>query len=242
MAAGLRAFIANALGFIADERASEALCGCSMSSKNPGDMYPIIQALGRIGGDKAVSCLDEVIKAGEYDTEIVRKDYRYEPRWEAGRFAILASTPEQIGSVKEAFAANKDKTVTAELAKLQPGIDLVESCKADAACYEKTLVDVNADWFAREKAAFEVARLKHGDLAAAEAISKAYKVRNPGARENLAWLPAHMLDAGVSCEGCVTALQGVLDAEKNSMDKTYQAAVIRARETIASLRPAGAEE
>ena len=240
--AGLRAVIANALGYIGDEKAAEALCGCSMTTKNPGDMFPIMEALGRIGGEKAVSCLDEVIKAGEYDTEVVMSDFKYEPRWDAARFAILAATPDQIPSIKEAMATNKDKKVAAELATWDAGIALVESCKDAADCYLKTLEDVNADWFAREKAAFAVARLKKGDVKAAEAISRAFKVRNPDARISMAWLPMQMLERGTECGACVEALQGVLNAEKGSMDATYQASVLRARETMAALRPAGAED
>ncbi len=240
-AAGLRAVIANALGFIGDEKASESLCGCVLSTDNPGDMFPIMESLGRIGGEKAVTCLNEVIKSGEYDTEIVLSDFKYTPRWDAGRFAILAAGPEQIASIKAAMATNKDAKVKEELSKWDAGIALVETCKTDAACYEKTLEDVDADWFAREKAAFEVARLKKGDVAAAEAISRAFKVRNPDARISMAWLPMRMLERGTECGGCVDALQGVLDSEKGSMDATFQASVLRARETMAGLRPAGSD-
>ena len=240
-AAGLRAVIANALGFIGDAKASESLCGCVLSTDNPGDMFPIMESLGRIGGETAVTCLNEVIKSGEYDTEIVLADFKYTPRWDAGRFAILAAGPGQIASIKEAMATNKDAKVKAELTKWDAGLALVESCKEDAACYEKTLGDVDADWFAREKAAFEVARLKKGDVAAAEAISKAFKVRNPDARISMAWLPMRMLERGTECGACVDALQGVLDSEKGSMDAKFQASVLRARETMAGLTPAGAE-
>lgn len=240
-AAGLRAVIANALGFIGDPKASDALCGCVVATDNPGDLFPIMESLGRIGGEKAVSCLNEVIKSGEYDTEIVLADAKYTPRWDAGRFAILAAAPEQIASIKEAMATNKDAKVKSELAKWDAGLTLVETCKADAACYEKALGDVDADWFAREKAAFEVARLKKGDVAAAEAISRAFKVRNPDARISMAWLPMRMLERGTECGACVDALQGVLDSEKGSMDAKFQASVLRARETMAGLRPAGTE-
>lgn len=240
-AAGLRAVIANALGFIGDEKASEALCGCSMSTKNPGDMFPIMESLGRIGGDKAVSCLNEVIKAGEYDTEIVVSDFKFEPRWDAARFAVLASSPSNIASVKEAMATNKDANVTKKLAQWDAGIAVVENCKDDVACYQKTLEDVNADWFAREKAAFQLARLDKGNVKSAEAIARAFKVRNPDARISMAWLPMHMLERGTECGACVDALQGVLDAEKGSMDAKLQASVLRARETMAALRPSDAE-
>jgi hypothetical protein len=120
-AAGLRAVIANALGFIGDEKASEALCGCTMSTKNPGDMFPIMESLGRIGGDKAVSCLNEVIKAGEYDTEIVVSDFKYEPRWDAARFAVLAASPSNIGSIKEDAAGRERRLVRPRESRLRGG-------------------------------------------------------------------------------------------------------------------------
>ncbi|MEM6294668.1 MAG: HEAT repeat domain-containing protein [Myxococcota bacterium] len=240
-AAGLRAVIGNALGFIGDEKASEAICTCALTSDNPGDKFPLMEALGRIGGAKAVSCLNDVIKTGVYDTEIVRKEFKLEPRWDGARFAILAATSAEIGSVKEAMAAaSADATVAKEMKAWEAGVAVLESCKEDAGCYQKTLDDVNADWFAREKAAFELARLKKGDVATAESISKAFKVRNPDARVSMAWLPMHMLEPGTKCGACVEAIQGVIDAEKSSMDAKYQASVLRARETMAALRPTGA--
>jgi len=245
-AAGLRGVIANALGFIGDPRPVAALCSCSMASKNPGDMHAIMQALGRIGGPEAVACLNEVVKAGEYDTEVVMSDFKYEPRWEAARFAVLAAGPGEVASIKEAIATNKDKKVTTETSKWDAGIALLESCKEDAACYRTTLEDVNADWFAREKAAFMVAKLKAGDVDSAVAVSKAFKVRNASARENIAWLPASMLESGTECAGCVEAFQSIIKAEINSLPgPEYLTGIVRARDTIAALRPAsdaGAQE
>lgn len=241
-AAGLRAVIANALGYIGDPKAAEAMCPCVLSTDNPGDMFPLMEALGRVGGPKAVECLTKVMATGKYDSDIVRKDFELEPRWDAGRFAILAATSAELPAVKAAIAAAKDEKVKTELTKWDAGIAVMESCKEDAACYMKTLTDVNADWFAREKAAFEVARLKKGDVAAAEAISKAFKVRNPDARISMAWLPVHMLEPGTECGACVDAIEKVLTAEKSSMDAKYQASVLRARESMAALRPAAASD
>jgi hypothetical protein len=99
----------------------------------------------------------------------------------------------------------------------------------------ETLGDTSADWFAREKAAFEVARTSPGDLGAAEAIAKAYKVRNPDARVTMAWLPSRMLE-DKKCPKCVDAWQEILEAEKLSMDATYQESVLRVRASIAQLQ------
>src|SRR5688572_465772 len=67
----IRAVVASALGFIGDPSAAEKLCTCAKNSKNPGDMFPIAEALGRMGGPKAVDCLVDVIKTAEYDPELV---------------------------------------------------------------------------------------------------------------------------------------------------------------------------
>ncbi|HET6584580.1 MAG TPA: HEAT repeat domain-containing protein [Nannocystaceae bacterium] len=233
--AGLRAVVANALGFIGDEKGIEPLCTCSTASKNPADMFPINEALGRIGGPKAVDCLVNVIKTGEYTKDAIAKaDLKYESRWESGRFAILAAGPDDVGKIKEAFAAQTDAAVKTELAKWGEGIKVLESCKTDKDCYLTTLRDSNADWFAREKAAYEVARLGDGDPKLALEIAKAYKVRNPDARVTMAWLPAKMMH-GKPCPECAAALQSVLDAEELSTDASYQAPVLMARDSIAKL-------
>ncbi len=240
--AGLRAFVAQALGFIGDERAVEPLCSCMHATHNPGDMWPIVQSVGLMGGDKAVDCLVDMLERGEYDPEyLTNSDFRYEVRWEGARFAILAASAENLPKVEKALADQTDPKVKEEIKKWQPGIDVVKACKADKACYLKTLKDSSADWFAREKAAVELARLAKGDKAVAVEISKAFKVRSPDARVTMALLPAWMLD-GQSCAECVEAFDKIIKAEKGSMDATMQLAVLTARNTMAKLRPkAGAE-
>jgi hypothetical protein len=239
--AGLRAVIANALGFIGDPKSVDTLCTCSTASKNPADMFPIHEALGRIGGTKSVDCLVNVIKTAEYTKDaIATADLKYEARWESGRFAILAAGPDDAAKIKEAMAAQTDAKVKSEMAKWSKGLEVLETCKTDKGCYEKTLQDATADWFAREKAAYELARLGDGDPKVALEIAKAYKVRNPDARLTMAWLPAKMLH-GKPCPECAAALQGVLDAEELSTDASYQAPVLMARDSIAKLGQDDAE-
>jgi len=224
-AVSLRAVTVHALGVIGDPKAAPAICRCLGVTRNPGDNFPMLEALGRMGGPEALSCLTETIRSGEYDSEIVEKGYEYEPRWEAARFAILAARPEDIGAVKSAMASNDDSTVKTELEKWQTGVGVLEECGADKDCYLKTLGRVDAFWFAREKAAFEVAHLAPGDLPAAEAIARAFKVRSADARVTMAWLPQRMLN-GTPCPTCVQAYQEVLDAERMSMDPQYQASLL----------------
>jgi HEAT repeat protein len=232
--ASMRAFVANALGLIGDPKPADALCSCVFATHNPGDMFFIVEALGRIGGDKALSCLLDVVKKGKYDADAVEKEFVFQPRWEAGRFAVLVAGPDDLPQVKQAFAAQKDARVKQELQAWEPGIELLERCKADRDCYLKDLRDQAADWFVREKAAYEVARLGAGDPKMAEEIAKAFKVRNPDARVTMAWLPAKMLD-GKPCPACAEAYQHVLEAEKVSMDAAFQLSVLTARANMARL-------
>ncbi|RMG96166.1 MAG: hypothetical protein D6705_11960 [Deltaproteobacteria bacterium] len=240
--AALRAIVAQALGFIGDERAVDALCSCVHATHNPGDMWPIVEALGRIGGKKATECLVDVLERGEYDPEyLTNSDFRYEVRWEGARFAIMAASPEDLPKVEAAIAAQTDPKVKEKIAQWQPGIDVVKKCKDDKACYLGVLKDTSAHWFAREKAAVELARLAKGDVEVATEIAKAFKVRSPDARVTMALLPAQMLE-GKSCAACVEAYQKVLEAEKGTMDAKMQLPVLVARYTMAKLRPSAAEE
>lgn len=234
--ASLRAFVANTLGLIGDPKGVEPMCKCINATHNPGDMFPITEALGRIGGEAAFKCLADVTKTGEYDPEALENsDFRYQIRWEAARFAILTAGPDQLPALKEALAgatANNVKKVGEELPKWDAGVKLLESCKADKACYLKTLQDQNADWFAREKAAYELARLAPGDKSVALELAKAFKVRNPDARVSMALLVPRVL-GDAKCPECAAALEDVMKGEKGSMDATMQLPVLTARTTVA---------
>lgn len=236
--ASLRAFVGNTLGLIGDPKGVAPLCKCVNATHNPGDMFPITEAMGRIGGEEAFKCLIDVTKNGEYDPEALDDSaFRYQIRWEAARFAILTAGPDNIPALQEALkaaAANGDKKIVAEMPKWEPGLKVLETCKADVACYKKTLDDQNADWFAREKAAYEVARLSPGDKAAALEIAKAFKVRNPDARVSMALLVPRVLK-GEKCPECAAALDDVMKGEKGTMDGTLQLSVLTARSSIARI-------
>lgn len=242
-AGNVRAVIANSLGLIGDEKAVAALCPCAKSTKNPGDMFPIAEALGRIGGTAAVDCLVDVIKTGEYDQEAVaNSDFVHQIRWEAARFGIHAAGADDIGKVKEAIeAASSEPKVAEEMKAWTSGIAVVEECKKDKECYLGKVKDASQDWIVREKSAIELMRLAPGDTAVAAEISKAYKVRNPDARVTMVWAAATMLgDGDTKCPECVDAIEGIMNAEKDSrLDKAYQLSVLSARYTIAKLRTPG---
>ena len=236
--ASLRAFVANTLGLIGDPKGVAPMCKCINATHNPGDMFPITEALGRIGGAEAFKCLAEVTKTGEYDPEALENsEFRFQIRWEAARFAILTAGPDDLPALQDALkgaAAGNDKKVAEELPKWDAGLKVLETCKADKACYLKTLQDQNADWFAREKAAFELARLAPGDKAVALELSKAFKVRNPDARVSMALLVPRVLGE-TKCPECAVALDDVMKGEKGSMDATMQLPVLTARTTIARI-------
>lgn len=233
--ASLRAFVGNALGFIGDERAAKPLCECINATHNAGDMFPITEALGRIGGETALACLVDTVKNGEYDPDSVESsEFMKQIRWEAARFAILVASSEQLEQVKEAITSNTDEKVKTEMAQWQPGIDAADKCKADKECWVKIVKDQNAEWFAREKAAYELARLAKGDVAVALEVSKAFKVRNPDGRVSMAIMVPRILD-GKKCDECAEAFEGVLAGEKGTMDATMQLPVLTSRQTVAKI-------
>ncbi|MCX4245422.1 HEAT repeat domain-containing protein [Paraliomyxa miuraensis] len=240
---GIRAVTANALGLIGDEAAVDALCSCSTWSKNPGDMFPIGEALGRIGGPKATACLENMIKNGVYAQDAVdNSDFVYEVRWESARFGVQAAGAEGVGAIKAAIAeASKDANVAKNTKSWETGIATLEKCATDAACYQSVLDDPNGDWFAREIAALNLARMSMGDEKVAESISKAFKVRNPDARATMAWLAGHVMQ-GKPCAKCADEFERILDDEKDSRPpKEYQLSVLMARYAMGKLRPTTAK-
>jgi hypothetical protein len=238
-AGGLRMVIARQIGFIGDEGAVEALCGCALASHNH-DMFEVAQALGWIGGDAAVNCLAKVITEGEYSLDAVASsDFRYEIRWDAARFGIMAANADNVGVIETALAKNTDPKVKQETEKWDAAIKLVMDCKKDAACYLKTLQDATAEWHIREKALIEVARLSTGDLAMAEEVAKGFKIRNPDARVTAAIMARRTAD-GKKCQPCADAFENVLKGEKGTMDAKMQLGVLKARHAIAALSDPGA--
>lgn len=234
-----RVVIANALGMIGDERAVEPLCRCVMASDNPGEVFPIIENLGRIGGAPAAACLNDVVRKGKYSRDVVTSEFELSPRWEAARFAVLATAPGDLHAVEKAMASNRDAKVKAKLKDWSDGTELVAACKQDRDCYLRTLNDPSAHWFARETAAFAIARLSPGDVEMAEAIAGASDIRDSDARVSMAWLPAWML-AGKKCQGCAEALAATFDdARSTGLPAKFQLSVLVARNSIARLEEPG---
>ncbi|KIG17622.1 HEAT repeat protein [Enhygromyxa salina] len=240
-AVGLRAFSANSLGFIGDPAAVAALCNCRNATHNPGDLWEIISALGRIGGDEAFACMEKIMATGFYDPEeAVNSDFKYQVRWEGARWMILAAPPSKAAAAKAAIDTNEDN-VKAEIEKLGwgVGIGVLESCKEDVACYEKILLDSSKGWFEREVAAFNFARMsKPGDIEAAGKLAKAFKTRDPEARINIAWLSARVA-GGTPCQECSDALEAVMNAEELTKDANMQGAWLTARQAMAKMTSGG---
>jgi hypothetical protein len=228
-----RAFIANALGYIADPSATTTLCGC-VDSSNPMDLYEIVSALGRIGGAEAARCLETVMDRGRYDPDFVSDPaMAVEIRWEAVRWAIIATPP----TGRQALARHIDalpKKVRAGVERdgLARGLATLDSCGEDLACHAEVLADPNRHPFERERAAFELARASTpGDTERAAAIAAGFATPDPDVRVNMAWLAAKVAD-GEACPGCIAALDEVMRAEELTKTALMQAAWITARQTI----------
>jgi hypothetical protein len=233
----LRAFSANALGYIGDPKAVAPLCNCRNATHNPADTWEIISALGRIGGDEAFDCLSKIVTTGFYNPEdLPNSDYKFEVRWLGFRWMILAAPPGRAGEIAPLIDSN-DAKVKEEVEKAgwKAGIAVLDQCKTDAACYEKILADTSKGWFEREVAAFNFARLsKKGDAEAATKIARAFKLRDAEGRVNIAWLTAYV--AGETpCHECAKALEDVMKAEELTKDANMQAPWLMARQTIAKV-------
>lgn len=241
-AGSLRAFAANALGFIADPAAIDPLCHCRNATHNPGDLWEITAALGRIGGlsdkeGKAFACLQTIVTDNYYDDkEAVEPEFKYEIRWQGLRYMILAAPHDKTAEIKAALD-NNDAKVKEEVEKLgwMSGVAVLEECKDDVACYERIMGDSTKQWFEREVAAFNFARRSQpGDVEAAAKLARAFKTRDAEARIHIAWLTAKVAN-GNSCPACADALEGVMKAEELTKEPTMQPAWLTARQTIAKV-------
>jgi hypothetical protein len=234
-AAGVRAFVARALGFIGDEGAVDALCGCRNATHNPGDLDEIVGAMGRIGGDKAFECLTDVVANGYYEQDAVaNSDFVHEIRWESVRYLLMGAKPSDAPKIREVINGQKDEKVTKNMGQWEPGIKTLEECKDDKACYSKVLADTSQEWISREVAAVQLSRASMGDVGVAQEISKAFKVRSPDARVTMALLAARTAD-GKDCWECADTLEAVMSSEKGSADAKMQLAWLTARQSIAKL-------
>lgn len=232
----LRNALVTSLGQIGDPKGVPVVCNCSQGTVHYEEQFMMIESLGLMGGPESAKCLANFIKTAESDPESLptTDKTKLSIRVEAGRFAVLAAGPDDIAAVKEAFAANTDPKVTEGLKAWEPGIQLLESCKADKDCYLKTLKDSNANWFAREKAAVELSKIAAGDEAVAKEIAQAYKVREADARVTIALMVGRAMK-GKKCQACVDTLEDIMKGEKGTTDVSYQKAVRTARDTIAKL-------
>lgn len=229
-----RAAIAHALGLLGDTRAVEPLCRCATTSGDPGDMYVIAEALGRIGGPEATACLARVVSTATYHEDLVERDYRHELRWEGARFLIMAASPDEVAMLEERLSApRRPREVVEQQARWQPGLEALRRCGRELPCWLTMLSDSEAPGFVRELAAVHAARLGRGDPAVARAIASAFAVVDPDARTTMAWLVRHMLPQQ-RCQACVEELERTLKLGTPSMH--YQRSLLEARYTIARVR------
>ncbi len=237
-AVSLRMTIARQLGLTAahgDQTAVQALCGCAMASGS-FDQFEIAQALSRIGGDQAYDCLLDMVRGASYaDDAVASPEYRYEIRWEAARFAILAAPANRIDEVEKTLASSSEEIVRAKSAEWVRGIELVKRCNDATGCLLAALANSGEHWFVREVAAQHLSRLATGDPQVALEISRAFEVKNPDARVTIALAVSRALGP-TRCPRCVDAIETVLEAERGKLPAEMQLAVMTARQVIARIR------
>jgi HEAT repeat protein len=233
----MRAFVANALGFIGDAAAVPALCSCKTASRQPADLWEITAALGRIGGAEAFECLGEIASKGRYDPDAMASpDLELAIRWEAFRWLILAAPADRVDEI-ESRLRKSDARVREEVDRLgwREGLAVLRECGDDRDCYLRVLGETDRSWFVREVAGFNLARRSApGDLEAAAALAAAFATPHPEARIHFAWL-AGRVAAPQACPACARALEDVLIAEDRTKETTMQGAWLMARQAIAKL-------
>lgn len=230
---GVAAAIAHALGLIGDERAVPALCACLARPMIPQVDFPILEAMGRMGGPAATSCLLRVVREGESARESIEADeFLHELRWEAARLAILSGSAKDVPAIRTAITANRVRLVRRKSEQWNPGLELLERCQASRKCYETALSDDENGWFVREVSAYRLSRLADGDLAASLALSRAFSVPEPDARASMALL-APRVARGQACPECIAELEAVHERERGTMPATMQLPVLLARAAIA---------
>jgi HEAT repeat protein len=232
----LRAYAANALGYIGDHSAVDALCQCRNATHEPTDLFEISAALGRIGGEQAFDCLQDIVANNYYDKDAVPPGSEYEIRRDAARHLILAAPFGETAKLERVIARNRAE-VRAEIEQLHylAGIAVLDECKQDSTCYEAIMLDTSREPFEREVAAVNFARLATlGDVVAAAKLARAWDNPDPEARVTIAWLTGKVA-AGRSCPECVDALERVMKAEELSKSVTMQAAWLMALQTLAKV-------
>ena len=238
---GVRAAAARALGEIGDPRAVDALCSCRDATHEPADLWEIATALGRIGGDAAVACLDGIVRDGFYSREAVERKFEHEIRWEGVRLLILAGSASDVARIRATIGASS-AAVQAEIEAhgYARGLSVLERCASDSDCYAEVLADPARSGFEREVAGFQLARAaRPGDVEVAAALARAFAVPDPDARVHMAWWTGRVA-AGERCDACVEALTEVMAAEQGSAPATMLLAWLTARRTLAKLTRAHA--
>lgn len=227
-----RTMIAEALGTIGDPAAAETLCACSLLDE-PSQVQAIVDALGRVGGPKALACLETVVARGAYHPDFAAPGFEHEIRWDAVRYALLAADGPRVRALVDGLAPDVREAVDER--GFAEGLPVFEACAGERACLLDILADEQRHPFAREAAAFQLARANGGDLAIAEAIADAFTVPDARVRTSLAWLVATVAD-GRGCPTCVASLESVLADEAGRAGPEMTRAWVFARLAIARLR------
>lgn len=236
-----RSVAARALGLIGDARAVPSLCKCLHGRLDPGTAFPTTEALALIGGDEATRCLVELVTTAEYDPDtIASAEFRYELRWESIRLAALAGGPAAGPAIESAIAANRDRTFRAHARGFVSMLSALRGCTDGGACLEQLLTDDTADRFAREVAAYAIARARRGDTAAAQLLARAWAIPDADVRTSIALLVRRM-SPRFACPACAEAIAEVMERERGAMPAVMQRAVIEARATIAIVGAPGTD-
>lgn len=236
-----RSVAARALGLIGDARAVPSLCKCLRGHLDPGSAFPTADALALIGGDEATRCLVGLVATAEYDPDtIASPEFRYELRWESIRLAAIAGGPAAGPAIESAIAANRDRTFRGHARGFVSMLAALRGCTDGGACLEQLLTSATTDRFAREVAAYAIARAHRGDIKAAQLLASAWAIPDADVRTSIALL-VRRVSPRFACQPCAEAIAEVVERELGTMPAVMQRAVIEARATIAIVGAPGTD-
>ena len=217
-------YASTPLAVLGDERAVKALAGQMMtldaSLRDPmmralnmlGDRSVVPDMIAAMGKDNFVKeCVKQTGSSAEVCGGDETKASLQGAQKAAADHASNLAGAEHLDLFKAQVEAEKDDKIKAYFAKNQKRVEAAAECKADAKCWAKKLE--SDDWRVREKAGWELMRLK--DKSVLPALAKALRDKKPEARSSaiLAYWAYGDSDPKV-----IAAIEQQLDEEESAAD------------------------
>lgn len=186
-------YASTPLAVLGDKRAVELLAG-QMLTLDASLRDPMMRALNMLGDRSVVPDMIKAMSKENFVAECVKqtgstaevcggdetKASLQGAQKAAADHASNLAGPEHLEAFKAAVEAEQDPKIKAYFAKNLKRVEAAAECKADAKCWAKKLE--SDDWRVREKAGWELMRLK--DPSVLDALAKALRDKKSEARSS----------------------------------------------------------